>query len=224
MRKIWSEPCTPPLQHQFIAPPVNRNACSSRSEWASYRNIFVGYSTDHMAYRLWDPSTRKVELARDVQFFENVFPAAGDHSDAQELSFAVISFPEEGSQQRGDSADGSAPSNPPESVSDDSEHLIQLPVAPEAPAAPPAPPMAPAARPAPSAPPQRPRASPAAPAAPPPVQHRLQRLFRADCCDSALMRYWSPEYCDWRVALLTKVGEEDCAVLPIFFSYFYAFY
>jgi transposase InsO family protein len=36
--------------------------------------IFVGYSTDHMAYCLWDPSTRKVELARDVQFFENVFP------------------------------------------------------------------------------------------------------------------------------------------------------
>jgi hypothetical protein len=38
-----------------------------------------------------------VELARDVQFFENVFPAAGDSSDAQELSFDVISFPEEGS-------------------------------------------------------------------------------------------------------------------------------
>jgi transposase InsO family protein len=90
--------------------------------------IFVGYSADHMAYRLWDPATRKVELARDVQFFENVFPAAGDHSDAQELVFDVVSFPDEGSQRRGDSADGSAPSNPPESVSDDSEHLIQLPV------------------------------------------------------------------------------------------------
>jgi hypothetical protein len=47
--------------------------------------IFVGYSADHMAYRLWDPSTRKVELARDVQFFENVFPAAGDHSIATRL-------------------------------------------------------------------------------------------------------------------------------------------
>jgi hypothetical protein len=142
--------------------------------------IFVGYSADHMAYRLWDPSTCKVELARDVQFFENVFPAAGDRSDAQELSFDVISFPEEGSQQRGDSADGSAPSNPPESVQDDSEHFVELPAAPEAPAAPPAPPITPAARPAPSAPPHRPRAPPAAPAAPPPAQHCLQRLFRAD--------------------------------------------
>jgi hypothetical protein len=116
-------------------------------------HIFVGYSADHMAYCLGDPSIRKVELARDVQFFENVFPAAGDHSDAQEHSFDVISFPEEGSQRRGDSADGSAPSNPPESVPDDAEHLIQLPAAPEAPAAPPAPPIVPAARPAPSAPP-----------------------------------------------------------------------
>jgi hypothetical protein len=73
--------------------------------------IFVGYSADHMAYCLWDPSTCKVELVQDVQFFENVFPAAGDHSDAHELSFDVISFPEEGSQRRGDSGDASTPSN-----------------------------------------------------------------------------------------------------------------
>jgi hypothetical protein len=101
--------------------------------------IFVGCSADHMAYRLWDPSTRKVELARNVQFFENVFPAAGDRSDAQELVFNIVSFPDEGSQQRGDSGNASTPSNPPESVSDNSEHIIQLPVAPEAPAAPSAP-------------------------------------------------------------------------------------
>jgi hypothetical protein len=44
------------------------------------------------------------------------------------------------------------------------------------------------------------------------------------CCDMALMRYWSPEYCDWRVALVTDVGEQVCTVLDIFFSYFYAFY
>jgi hypothetical protein len=44
------------------------------------------------------------------------------------------------------------------------------------------------------------------------------------CCDMALMRYWSLEYCDWRVAPVTDVGEEVCAVLDIFLPYFYAFY
>jgi hypothetical protein len=53
---------------------------------------------------------------RNVQFFENVFPSVGDHSDAQELVFDIVSVPDEGSQQRGDSADGSATSNPPEYV------------------------------------------------------------------------------------------------------------
>jgi hypothetical protein len=32
-----------------------------------------------------------------------------------------------------------------------------------------------------------------------------------------LMRYWSPVYCDWRVALVTEAGEEVCTVLDIFF-------
>jgi hypothetical protein len=89
--------------------------------------IFAGYSADHMAYGLWDPSTCKVELARDVLFFAKVFPAAGDRSDTQELSFDVISSPEEGSQQRADSADGSAPSNPTESILDNAEHFVELP-------------------------------------------------------------------------------------------------
>jgi hypothetical protein len=39
-----------------------------------------------------------------------------------------------------------------------------------------------------------------------------------------LMRYWSSEYCDWRVALVTEVGEEVCTALLIFLLYFYAFY
>jgi hypothetical protein len=59
-----------------------------------------------------------------VQFFENVFPAAGDHTDAQELIFDIVSFPEEDSQQRGDSGSASTPSNPPEGVPDGSEHVI----------------------------------------------------------------------------------------------------
>jgi hypothetical protein len=52
----------------------------------------------------------------------------------------------------------------------------------------------------------------------------MDHLRPSLCCDSALMRYWSPEYFIWRVALLTEVGEEACAVPPIFFLYFYAFY
>lgn len=43
---------------------------------------------------------RKVELARDVQFFENVFPLAGNCSDASELVFDVVSFPQECAEQR----------------------------------------------------------------------------------------------------------------------------
>jgi hypothetical protein len=39
-----------------------------------------------------------------------------------------------------------------------------------------------------------------------------------------LMRYWSLEYCNWRVALVTEAREEVCTVLDIFFSYFSAFY
>ena len=33
--------------------------------------IFVGYSEDTKAYKLYDPITRKVIISRDVQFFEN---------------------------------------------------------------------------------------------------------------------------------------------------------
>jgi hypothetical protein len=44
------------------------------------------------------------------------------------------------------------------------------------------------------------------------------------CCNMALMRYWSSEYCDWRVALVTEAGEEVCTILNIFFAYFYTFY
>jgi hypothetical protein len=50
--------------------------------------------------------------------------------------------------------------------------------------------------------------------------NRLATAHAAQCCNSALMRYWSPEYCDWRVALVTEAGEEVCTILDIFFSYF----
>jgi hypothetical protein len=40
----------------------------------------------------------------------------------------------------------------------------------------------------------------------------------------ALMRSWSSEIGDWRVALVTEAGEEVCTALNIFFAYFYAFY
>ena len=33
--------------------------------------IFVGYSEDTKAYKLYDPVTRKVIISRDVQFVEN---------------------------------------------------------------------------------------------------------------------------------------------------------
>jgi hypothetical protein len=81
--------------HGYVAEPHQRTVKLAPCGLAC---IFVGYSADHRAYRLWDPATCKVELARDVQFFENVFPAAGDHTDTQELIFDVVSFPEEDSQ------------------------------------------------------------------------------------------------------------------------------
>ncbi|KAK9744954.1 Integrase core domain [Popillia japonica] len=37
--------------------------------------IMVGYSSESKAYRIYDPRTRKIILARDVVFDENIFPA-----------------------------------------------------------------------------------------------------------------------------------------------------
>ena len=39
--------------------------------------IFVGYDLNTKAYRLYDPLKRTVSLARDVQFFEDVFFGIG---------------------------------------------------------------------------------------------------------------------------------------------------
>ena len=36
-----------------------------------HKCIFVGYSEDTKAYKLYDPVTRKVIISRDVQFIEN---------------------------------------------------------------------------------------------------------------------------------------------------------
>ena len=36
-----------------------------------HKCIFVGYSEDTKAYKLYDPVARKVIISRDVQFFEN---------------------------------------------------------------------------------------------------------------------------------------------------------
>ena len=48
--------------------------------------IFVGYQPGVKGYRLWDPSSKKVVISRDVRFEENVFPAkdkiGGDRLDS----------------------------------------------------------------------------------------------------------------------------------------------
>ena len=36
-----------------------------------HKYIFVGYSEDTKAYKLYDPVTTKVIISRDVQFFQN---------------------------------------------------------------------------------------------------------------------------------------------------------
>ena len=39
-------------------------------------HILLGYSAEHRGYRLWNPSRKAAVVARDVQFFEDVYPFA----------------------------------------------------------------------------------------------------------------------------------------------------
>jgi hypothetical protein len=72
--------------------------------------ILVGYDLEAKAYRLYDPSKRRVELARDVQFMEDVFPAAKKHAlERDPDEFQVTLFPQEDSQRGRDSSDDSIP-------------------------------------------------------------------------------------------------------------------
>ena len=47
------------------------NELRKKLEKKGHKCIFVGYSEDTKAYKLYDPVARKVIISRDVQFFEN---------------------------------------------------------------------------------------------------------------------------------------------------------
>lgn len=64
-------------------------------------HIFVGYDTHAKAYRLYDPLKRSVVLSRDVQFFEDVFPASGDFVDRDPGELEIVGFPGAGLQPGG---------------------------------------------------------------------------------------------------------------------------
>ncbi|CAL2252446.1 unnamed protein product [Prunus armeniaca] len=59
--KIFGSPC-----HVLIP-----SALRHKLEENSHKCIFVGYGLCEKGYRLFDPSTRKIILSRDVQFDEN---------------------------------------------------------------------------------------------------------------------------------------------------------
>ncbi|KAI5337555.1 hypothetical protein L3X38_016826 [Prunus dulcis] len=59
--KIFGSPC-----HVLIPSSLRH-----KLEENSHKCIFVGYGLCEKGYRLFDPSTRKVILSRDVQFDEN---------------------------------------------------------------------------------------------------------------------------------------------------------
>lgn len=54
--------------------------------------IFVGYSEETKGYRLMDPITYKVSIARDVIFFENKFFKETSH---ERINEPTVNFPEE---------------------------------------------------------------------------------------------------------------------------------
>ena len=47
------------------------NELRKKLDKKEHKFIFVGYSEDTKAYKLYDPVTRKVIISRDVQFVKN---------------------------------------------------------------------------------------------------------------------------------------------------------
>jgi hypothetical protein len=51
----------------LIPPQFRDSKLHSKVRWC----IFVGYAGESMGYRVWDPTTRKIQIRRDVRFYED---------------------------------------------------------------------------------------------------------------------------------------------------------
>ena len=56
-----------------------------RRKWdaKSVKCIFIGYSINSKGYRLWDPKTRRIQVSRDVVFFEEGFDGRTSESQCE---------------------------------------------------------------------------------------------------------------------------------------------
>ena len=63
---------------------LNKTPNQDKLDRKSNPCIFIGYSSESKAYRLWNPETRKVLKSRDVKFLERIYQAevAAQKSDS----------------------------------------------------------------------------------------------------------------------------------------------
>ncbi|GAA0149006.1 transmembrane signal receptor [Lithospermum erythrorhizon] len=59
----------------------------------SYKGIFIGYSSVHKEYKVYNPITHKINMSRDVTFHENIFPYKATPTDSIQTPTPVI-FPD----------------------------------------------------------------------------------------------------------------------------------
>ena len=87
----------------------------------------MGYDLNTKAYRLYDPVKRTVSLARDVQFFEDVFPCALDQPERNPGELEIVTYPQDDSQHGGHSDDVLPSNPPPEDDYDDADDSVEAP-------------------------------------------------------------------------------------------------
>jgi hypothetical protein len=51
--------------------------------------IHIGISQDGLGYRVWDPSTKRISVTRNVTFFENKFISSVSHPNARSISLPM---------------------------------------------------------------------------------------------------------------------------------------
>ena len=78
---------------------VQRDKRHGKLDQKAVERTFVGYESGSKGYRLWNPSTRQIEVSRDVVFDETIFPARADtgtrRATPDDSPFPDLDSPEE---------------------------------------------------------------------------------------------------------------------------------